>query len=438
MATSPIARRSLLAAGGAAFAAAAAGCGGGNKAAVKDATNEIGDDPTKIKGTITYAYWDINQEAMLTDVMNAFNEKYPNVKVQLNMVPFKDYFTKLRAQASSKALPDVFWMNGPNFRSYAENGQLASLKALVDDGLIDPNKYPSALVDMYTVDGELFATCKDVDCVGIWYNKKLFDQAGVAYPDETWTLDTYKEKALELTDKLPDGVWGCAEVFSRTASYYHSIAINGGWVISDDKKKSGYDDPKTIEGVKFWRDLIEIGACPDQEFLAENSCYGMFEGGQVAMQWSGNWRVGALIGSSVKDDCAVAYLPGGDDRKTAVHGLGHVISANTENLAASQALVTFLAGEEAAKISAESGIALPALEGTQDPYVDAQPGYDLDVFVDQAENYAVPFPVSKTCPEWEELEGEHLSKVFDGEISAEEGCKALAKAMNEVLEKENS
>ena len=438
MATSPIARRSLLAAGGAAFAAAAAGCGGGNKAAIKDATNEIGDDPKKIKGTITYAYWDINQEAMLTDVMKAFNKEYPNVKVQLNMVPFKDYFTKLRAQASSKALPDVFWMNGPNFRSYAENGQLAPLKALVDDGLIDPNKYPSALVDMYTVDGELFATCKDVDCVGIWYNKKLFDQAGVAYPDETWTLETYKEKALELTDKLPDGVWGCAEVFSRTASYYHSIAINGGWVISDDKTKSGYDDPKTIEGVKFWRDLIEIGACPSREFLAENSCYGMFEGGQVAMQWSGNWRVGALIGSSVKDDCAVAYLPGGDDRKTAVHGLGHVISANTKNLAASQALVTFLAGEEAAKISAESGIALPALEGTQDPYVNAQPGYDLDVFVDQAENYAVPFPVSKTCPEWEELEGEHLSKVFDGEISAEEGCKALAKAMNEVLKKENS
>ena len=438
MATSPIARRSLLAAGGAAFAAAAAGCGGGNKAAIKDATNEIGDDPKKIKGTITYAYWDINQEAMLTDVMKAFNKEYPNVKVQLNMVPFKDYFTKLRAQASSKALPDVFWMNGPNFRSYAENGQLASLKALVDDGLIDPNKYPSALVDMYTVDGELFATCKDVDCVGIWYNKKLFDQAGVAYPDETWTLETYKEKALELTDKLPDGVWGCAEVFSRTASYYHSIAINGGWVISDDKTKSGYDDPKTIEGVKFWRDLIEIGACPSREFLAENSCYGMFEGGQVAMQWSGNWRVGALIGSSVKDDCAVAYLPGGDDRKTAVHGLGHVISANIKNLAASQALVTFLAGEEAAKISAESGIALPALEGTQDPYVNAQPGYDLDVFVDQAENYAVPFPVSKTCPEWEELEGEHLSKVFDGEISAEEGCKALAKAMNEVLKKENS
>lgn len=438
MATSPIARRSLLAASGAAFAAAATGCGGGNKADVKGATNEIGDDPKKIKGTITYAYWDINQEAMLTDVMKAFNKKYPNVKVQLNMVPFKDYFTKLRAQASSKALPDVFWMNGPNFRSYAENGQLASLKALVDDGLIDPNKYPSALVDMYTVDGELFATCKDVDCVGIWYNKKLFDQAGVAYPDETWTLDTYKEKALELTDKLPDGVWGCAEVFSRTASYYHSIAINGGWVISDDKKKSGYDDPKTIEGVKFWRDLIEIGACPDQEFLAENSCYGMFEGGQVAMQWSGNWRVGALIGSSVKNDCAVAYLPGGDDRKTAVHGLGHVISANTKNLAASQALVTFLAGEEAAKISAESGIALPALDGTQDPYVDAQPGYNLEVFVDQAHNYAAPFPVSKTCPEWEELEGEYLSKVFNGEITAEDGCRELAKAMNEVLEKENS
>ena len=327
-------------------------------------------------------------------------------------------------------------MNGPNFRSYAENGQLASLKALVDDGLIDPNKYPSALVDMYTVDGELFATCKDVDCVGIWYNKKLFDQAGVAYPDETWTLDTYKEKALELTDKLPDGVWGCAEVFSRTASYYHSIAINGGWVISDDKKKSGYDDPKTIEGVKFWRDLIEIGASPDLDYLAENSAYAMFESGKCAMQWSGNWRVPAMLKASTKDDVTVATLPGGDIPKTAVHGIGNCISAFTKNMPAAQALVAFLAGEEAAKISADSGAANPALNGTQDGYVDAHPELNLQVFIDQAEKNGVAFPISKSCPDWQELEGEYLTKVFTGELTAEEGCTELAKAMNEVLAKE--
>ena len=438
MSTSTIARRSLLAAGGAAFAAAAAGCGGsGTGGTSSEGTkNEIGDDPAKIQGSISYAFWDVNQQEMLEEMIKAFNEKYPNVKVSLQMTPWKDYFGKLRTQVSSKALPDVFWMTGPNFRSYAENGQLASLKGLQDAGLFDPKNYPEALANMYSVDGEPFAAPKDFDTVAIWYNKKLFDQAGVAYPDETWTLDTYKDKAVELGEKLPDGVWGCAEVFSRTASYYHSIAITGGYVISDDKKKSGYDDPKTIEGVKFWRDLIEIGASPDLDYLAENSAYALFESGKCAMQWSGNWRVPAMLKASTKDDVSVATLPGGDIPKTVVHGIGNCISAFTKNMPAAQALVAFLAGEEAAKISAESGAANPALNGTQDEYVNAHPELNLQVFIDQAEKNGVAFPISKSCPDWQELEGEYLTKVFTGELTAEEGCTELAKAMNEVLAKE--
>ena len=58
------------------------------------------------------------------------------------------------------------------------------------------------------------------------------------------------------------------------------------------------------------------------------------------------------------------------------------------------------------------------------------------MFIDQAEKNGVAFPISKGCPDWQELEGEYHTKVFTGELTAEEGCTELAKAMNEVLAKE--
>lgn len=431
-------RRSLLAASGLAFATAATACGnagGGN--ANSGGKNEIPSDPAKVEGQISYGFWDINQQKMLESTIAAFNKKYPKVKVKLQLTPWADYWTKLRTQVSSKSLPDVFWINGPNFLSYAENGQLASLKGLQDAKLFDPSKYPSALMDMYSVNGEPFAAPKDFDTVAIWYNKKLFDDAGIKYPDESWDLETYKKTAVQLREKLKSkGVWGCAEVFSSTASYYHSIPTAGGFVISEDRKKSGYDNPKTVAGVQFWRDLIESGACPDLKMLAENSGYSLFESGKCAMQWSGNWRVPALLNAPVKNDVTVAPLPGGDARKTAIHGIGNVISAHTKNLAAAQALVAFLAGEEAARVSAESGAANPALKGTQKAYVDAHPEFNLQVFIDQAEKNSVPFPISQKTPEWTEIESEVLTKVFNGEVTAEEGCSDIATRMSDVLAKE--
>lgn len=432
-------RRSLIAASGGGLAAALAGCSGSSS--TNDNPGGQGafpEDPEAVEGKISYGFWDANQQTMLEDIIKEFNARYPNIEVQLQLTPWADYWTKLRTQVSSASLPDVFWMNGPNFLAYARTGQLESLKGLQESGNFDPGNYPEALMEMYSVDGEPFAAPKDFDTVAIWYNKELFDKAGIDYPDDSWDLETYKEKAVELRSALKaDGIWGCAEVFSRTASYYHSIPTAGGRVISDDKTESGYDMPETIEGVKFWRDLIESGACPDLQQLAETSGYTLFESGRCAMQWSGNWRVPAMLESSVAKDVTVAPLPGGKDRKTAIHGIGNVISAHSKNRDAAQVFVAFLAGEEAARISAESGAANPALNGTQDLYVDAHPEYNLQVFIDQAKENAVPFPISQNTPEWNEVESEFLTKVFTGEVSASDGCTELAAQMNEILAKES-
>ncbi|WP_235045220.1 extracellular solute-binding protein, partial [Microbacterium maritypicum] len=85
----------------------------------------------------------------MEDIAAAFTKENPNVTIDIQVTPYKEYFTKLQTAASGGSAADVFWMNGPNFQLYASNGQLAPL----DDGGIDAADYPQGLIDLYTYDG---------------------------------------------------------------------------------------------------------------------------------------------------------------------------------------------------------------------------------------------------------------------------------------------
>ncbi|MCI1141088.1 extracellular solute-binding protein, partial [Stenotrophomonas maltophilia] len=92
---------------------------------------------------------------------------------------------------------------------------------------------------------------KDFDTIGLWYNKKMFDEAKIPYPDNTWDWNKLREAAKKLTDPNK-GVWGIAAAPYGQDNYYNTIFQSGGFVISDDKKSSGFDKPETIEGLSFW------------------------------------------------------------------------------------------------------------------------------------------------------------------------------------------
>ncbi len=137
-------------------------------------------------------------------IAEAFTAEHPNVTVEIQLTPYKEYFTKLQTAVSGGSAADVFWMNGPNFQLYASNGVLAPLD---DQGGIDPADYSQGLVDLYTFDGKLYGAPKDFDTVALWYNKELFDAAGVAYPEAGWTWDDFTAAAAALTDPAT-GRWG--------------------------------------------------------------------------------------------------------------------------------------------------------------------------------------------------------------------------------------
>ncbi|MFX4271403.1 hypothetical protein ACQBAR_12415 [Propionibacteriaceae bacterium Y1685] len=96
------------------------------------------------------------------------------------------------------------------------------------------------------------------------------------------------------------------------------------------------------------------------------------------------------------------------------------------------AFQAFLASEEAALIQAKSGAAVPAYNGTQTAWVESAP-WNLQVFLDEAENSAVPYPVSLNTAEWNQFETELLPQAFTGERPVEEAAGEMATRMNEIL-----
>ncbi|MFF1633924.1 ABC transporter substrate-binding protein [Leifsonia sp. NPDC058248] len=420
-------RKAMLAAGAAVAAAALlAGCSS-NTGSGSDATADH-----NLSASISYAFWDVNQKPAMDALIKDFNSEYPNIKVTEQVTPYANYFTKLQTQGSSKTLPDVFWMNGPNFQLYASNGLLEP----IGSG-IDPANYPKALDDLYSFDGKQYGVPKDFDTIAVFYNKALFDKAGVAYPTADWTWDEYHQKAKAISAKLKaQGVYGTASGLSGGQEmYYNTILQAGGSIISKDGKKSGYDDPKSIAGLQFVRDLIADGSSPTPSQLSDTPQDQWFINGKSAMFWSGTWSNAELLKSPIVKDIAVVQLPKGETNATVIHGLANVVAKDSKNKSAALAFQAYLGGKKAAETQAKMGAANPAFNGTQQAFVDSAP-YDLSIFEKAATDYSYPYPISKNTAAWNKAENDLLPDAFSGKRPVAEVAKDLAAQMNADLAKE--
>lgn len=390
---------------------------------------------TDTEASITYGIWDENQVPALKANIAAFNEIYPNIDVNIDITPWAQYWTKLQTQASGDTLPDVFWMNGPNFQLYAANGQLEPITSLIDSGEIDPANYVDTLNALYSYDGAQYGMPKDFDTVALWYNRAILAEAGVGIPDDTWTWDDFHTAAKKVSDTLADqGIYGVATgLTGGQEGYYNTILQAGGYVISDDGTTSGYDDPKTIAGLQFWADLIADGSSPSLQQLSDTPHNAWFTSGKTAFFWSGTWSVAELAAADNAADINVAPLPQGEQQATVIHGLANVVSAASSHKGAAQAFQAYLGSEEAQTLQAEMGAANPAFIGAGGAFIQSVPAFDLQVFIDEADNYAFPFPVSKDTAAWSTIENELLPQAFSGSRPVDEVALELATRMNEAL-----
>lgn len=417
-----------------------AACGGDSGSSGETKKEDSGDSGESDGGELSVSIWDTNQEPGLKEILADFTEE-TGIKTKLTVVKWDEYWTMLEAGAQGGSLPDVFWMHSNESERYMSNDMLLDLTdKIAESDKIDPENYPEDIWGLYTYDDKYYAVPKDVDTIALWYNKTMFDEAGLAYPTADWTWDDVSEAAKKLT-KDDGSQYGLAvRNDNNQAGYYNLVYDNGGYIINEDKTKSGWDDPKTIEAMKTLEGWIKDGVMPSIETMSENGEDVLFQSGKAAMVLQGSWMVAAYRDNEyTAANCDLVELPKNAEtgrRASVYNGLGWAASANGEHTEEAWKLLEYLGSEEAQKKQAELGVTMSAYKGTSDAWAKSA-DFNLQAYLNMMDDMEIR-PYSKTTVTWENEDNEILKSVYTGEKTMEEACKEMADQMNEKLAEEGN
>ena len=168
--------------------------------------------------TITYAIWDNNQLPVHQQIAAAFEADHPDVKVDIQVVPWGNYWDKLQTAVAGGEAYDVFWMNGPNFPVYAANGVLMNLQERVNADNLDTDVYPESLVNLYSLEGNLYGLPKDFGHHCAVLQQRHVRRGGRGLSNRRLDLGTTsKARAQALTT---DGNWGFASTTADQSGYW--------------------------------------------------------------------------------------------------------------------------------------------------------------------------------------------------------------------------
>ena len=402
-------------------------------------TTSPGTEPTG-PVTLRMAIWDEVQMPAMQALAKAFQDEHSSISIDIELTAFDQYWTKLETAATGKGAPDIFWTAPAYYQKYAANGIISDLTPLIERDSVSLEGIYPVLIEGFTFEDGLYAIPKDIDNIGLWYNKELFDQAGLAYPDGTWTWDTLLEAAKKLTDPEA-GVWGIAAQGGDgkdRQSYYSTIPQAGGEILRADGT-SGYNTPEAIEGVRFWVDMIQTHkVSPSVDQMVDTEAQNLFMTGKVAMIYEGSWRAALFAGDDyISSRADVAVLPKGSaGSQTSANGLGYSLYAESPNQEAAWEFLKFLASPEASKIQAANGTVIPAHQSEATTWVNSHPEYNLQAFIDMAADQADFLPVSIDSAVWRNEAKKVFQRAYLGETSVEEAAATIAGFMDDALAKE--
>lgn len=389
------------------------------------------------KVNLTFQIWDNSQRGGMQALADAYMAQNPDVNVIVQVTSWDEYWTKLETQAEANQLPDVFWMHTNEILKYADYGMLADLTDLYDD--VSPSYYTDhyseiSLDNARGSDGRIYGVPKDKDSIALVYNKEMFDQAGVAYPDETWTWDTLTEASATIYEKT--GKYGYMAYADDQLGYWNFVYQAGGHILNEDKTKAGFTEPATKRAMAFYIGLQQEEWCPDQNFFAQTAPGTAFMSELGAMYLEGNWNFRSMLENNqeMMGKWDVAVLPKcpdpaeGDGRATISNGLSYATGAHGRQLEYAKDFLKFLGTEEGQRIQGESGVAIPAYEGLEDVWVNAFQDFDYVIdaqkSVDMLE-YGVQSVNNASRPNWKSKVSDTLLAIYSGSVTLDEGLQIM-------------
>ncbi len=353
------------------------------------------------------------ETAVYEGLVDAFMQENPGTTVELiEIADADDALARLSTGFAGGDPPDVFLINFREYSQFAARGALEPIGEHLGEAGIDTAAFYEQPIEAFTYDGVLQCTPQNVSSLAVYYNTRLFREAGLKRPADDWSWADLRKAALTLTKGDVYGL-GIDAKFIRMAPF---VWGNGGEIVDDPVAPTRFtlDTPEAREALQFAADLVrQDRVIPGEEEQAAEDLESRFAAGRLGM-FFGSRRDTAQF-REVRDlDWDVLRLPVAQTPATILHSDALCISKGSSNLETALDLVAFAMGEEGQTLIAFTGRTVPSLRSvsTSTAYLDpSQPPRHAQIWLD-----AIPTirrtPVIATWAEIEGIADEVITRMF--------------------------
>ena len=406
-----------------------------------------GCSPVSKKPTIKIAIWGGTDEIdMMHKIIDEWQKEHPDLIARMEHTPAGSYTNKLLIRIAGGTAPDVMFIESNIFVSFWAMNAFMELNQFIDN---DPD-FSSAdffpeMIDRFTRDGKLYCIPRDTAPFAcVYYNKKLFDEAGVSYPTDDWDWYGLLGRAQKLTKRTGKGRIAQYGFYGWT--WQNFIYSNGGNLVDNVENPTKFvmDSKEAVEGLEFYADLInkhKVSPGPIEFGNMGMGAQQLFMSGKLAMYQSGFWE--STTFRNIKDfNWDVAMFPKGPTgiRRFGTGGSGYCILKSTKYPELAWEIVKLLTGKKAEIALSEMGLTQPAIKSiAMGPHFAGNTNPPRNkAMLNEAVRYVVFGPFH---PRWREISELYLvpglDLVFNGTESVKDAVSKITPKANKLLQEKD-
>jgi multiple sugar transport system substrate-binding protein len=382
--------------------------------------------------------WAINAQSgteidLVQAVVDAFVAENPGYQVTVLAYDPVTYDQKLLTDISAGTMPDLFVSADVFTKPFFDSGLTADLIPLAESTGFDLGTFDEKFLALGEYEGKLGFLPRAADVVVMYFNKRMFDEAGVEYPTDAWTWTDLLAAAEQLTVKDADGTttqYGVDASYSWWAIWVPMVVAEGGQILSDDSSEAVFNSP---EGMKAWGYIFD--GLTSGWFMPPSAQDAMggagvgFSSGNAAITFTVRAVVPTLR-SQLTDDWDVQLVPSGTARRsTGMGAMGYAISSQTENPDAAWKLLEY-AYSDGMTFFMESYLVVPPITTFyDDPAWRDLPGppYNNEIFVTATEDAMLPPPLPfYSTGNFRKAMEDGIDAVLLGQMSPEDAVNNMA------------
>ncbi|MCR4402021.1 MAG: ABC transporter substrate-binding protein [Firmicutes bacterium] len=384
------------------------------------------------KVTLVLSGWQASPEEqqLVADALKVFAQKHPNIEVKYEPI-VEDFATKIKTMLAARNAPDVFYVDIFWAEPLMSRGMLLALDPYMAKTGTKRSDFAETLLNGFTYNGKTYGIPKDFNTLGLFYNKKMFDEAKIPYPTPDWTWETLREVAKKLTkivgDPSKDRYGICLPV--DAARFRPFLVQSGAQFLDKTGKKCLFASPEGVRALDYYTSFkmkdksavipSEVGAGWGGDAFGKE---------RVAMVLEGGWLIPYLDNNFANVEYGVCELPKGPAGRGNVYfTVSYSVAASCKHPEEAWLLVEHLTGYENQKKVLETGFALPTRVALGDhPFFKSNPNMAA-IFKGYA--YAVPWQFGEHGEKIMNVLNQSIEKIY---LKNEQPDKAMNDAVREI------